>query len=245
MVQSIDRAMQIIHLFMENPKKDNWAISQIAEEVGLPLSTTHRLISSLVKHELVAQVELTKNYKLGPKWMEMGLKQLESMDLRMIARPILERLTTEVKETSFLSIPNHYYSLGIDRVDSPHKVRVVEELGERIPMPIGAPNKVMLAFMEERKAIEVITELVKDEQKREEFLSKLPEIRKNGFAASYEEMTEGTASFAAPVLGVGDELVGALSIGTITYETTEERAAYLLEKVKEYAQLLSNAVRGR
>ncbi|MEK5379793.1 IclR family transcriptional regulator [Niallia sp. FSL W8-0635] len=244
MVQSIDRAMQIIHLFIENPKKDNWPISQIADEVGLPLSTTHRLISSLVKYELVAQVELTKNYMLGPKWMEIGLKQLESMDLRMIARPILERLTKEVKETSFLSIPNHYYSLGIDRVDSPHKVRVVEELGERIPMPIGAPNKVMLAFMEEKKAIEIVTELVKEEKKRDNILSQLPLIREMGYAASYAEMTEGTASFAAPILGFGGELVGALSIGTITYETTEERAVYLLEKVKEYAQLLSNAVRG-
>lgn len=245
MVQSIDRAMQIIHLFIENPKKDNWPISQIADEVGLPLSTTHRLISSLVKYELVAQVELTKNYKLGPKWIEIGLKQLESMDLRMLARPILERLTAEVKETTFISIPNTYYSLGIDRVDSPHKVRIVEELGERIPMPVGAPNKVMLAFMEERKAIEIITELVKEESKREDILSQLPMIRKNGFAASYEEMTEGTASFAAPILGFAGELIGALSIGTITYETTEERAAYLLEKVKQYAQLLTNAIRGR
>lgn len=244
MVQSIDRAMQIVHLLTTKPKKDNWPISEIAEELDLPLSTTHRLISSLLQHELISQVRLTKNYTLGPKWMEIGLKQLESMDLRTLARPIMEQLSSEVKESIFLSVPNYLYSFGIDRVDSPLKVRIVENLGERIPMHIGAPNKVMLAYMEENKAINILSGLLKEEESREKLIAQLPIIRANGFAESYAEMTEGTASFAAPIIGFGGEVVGALSIGTVIYETSEERASYLAERVKVYANLLTNKIGG-
>ncbi|MDT3424953.1 DNA-binding IclR family transcriptional regulator [Paenibacillus forsythiae] len=244
MVQSIDRAMQIVHLLISEENRSDWPISDIAAQVGLPLSTTHRLIGSLIKHDLVAQVPETKQYKVGPKWMEIGLRQLEQMDMRTAARPVMERLASEVKESVYLSLPNMYDAFIIDRVDSPGTVRVIDNLGERIPMHIGAPNKSMLANMDPKIAEAILVRLIDEKEKRLELLHKLPEIRKAGYCISYGEKTEGTASVAAPIIGFGRKVVGALSIGIISYQISEDRLAFLVEQTIRNAAEISKKLGG-
>lgn len=244
MVQSIDRAMQIIGLLLSDNSKSGWAISDISERVGLPLSTTHRLISSLQKHELISQLPETKRYKPGSKWMEVGLQQLETMDLRAVARPVMERLAEQTKETVFLSMQYGQYSMGVDKVESPMKLRVVENLGERIAMHIGAPNKAMLASMNPGEAEGILIKLMDDRAKREELLRTLPSIKEAGYCVSYAELTEGTVAIAAPIIGFGRKVEGALGIGVIRYQLTEERVALLGKLVQESAAEVSNRMGG-
>ncbi|MGG4143816.1 IclR family transcriptional regulator [Paenibacillus algorifonticola] len=244
MVQSIDRAMQIIQLLMSDHSRTGWAISDISERVDLPLSTTHRLISTLVKHELIVQLPETKRYRLGPKWMEVGLQQLEQLDLRTAARPIMERLADEVKETVFLTIPYGLFSMGVDKVDSSVKPRVVEGLGERIAMHIGASNKVILANMKRNEAEALLVRLVDDQEKRMQLLSALPGIKKAGYAVSYAEMTEGTAAISSPIIGFGRRVVGALGIGVSADRLTDERLDDLSKQVIQGAHEITTTLGG-
>lgn len=244
MVQSIDRAMQIIQLLMSDHSRTGWAISDISERVDLPLSTTHRLISTLVKHELIVQLPEKKRYRLGPKWMEVGLQQLEQLDLRTAARPIMERLADELKEAVFLSIPYGMFSIVVDKVDSKVKLRVVESLGERIAMHIGATNKVMLANMKLVEAEAILIRLMDDPEKRKQLLTALPGIKKAGFAVSYAEFTEGTAAIAAPIIGFGRKVVGALGVGVTAYQLTEERLVDLSKQVIQGAHEITTTIGG-
>ncbi|WP_338552513.1 IclR family transcriptional regulator [Paenibacillus sp. KS-LC4] len=244
MVQSIDRAMQIIQLLMSDYSRTGWAISDISERVGLALSTTHRLISTLVRQELIVQLPETKRYRLGPKWMEVGLQQLEQLDLRMAARPIMERLAEEVKETVFLTIPYGLFSMGVDKVDSSVKKRVVEGLGERIAMHIGASNKVILANMKRSEAEALLVRLVEDQEKRMQLLSALPGIRKAGYAVSYAELTEGTAAISSPIIGFGRKVAGALGIGVSADQLTEERLDDLSKQVIQAAHEITTTIGG-
>ena len=244
MVQSIDRAMQIIRILESDDGKSGWPISDISEKVGLPLSTTHRLISSLVEHDLVAQLAETKRYILGPKWIELGVRQLDRLDLRTAARPVMERIAAEVKETVFLSIPNGAFSMGIDKIESPMKLRVVENLGERIAMNIGAPNKAMLANMDPREAEAILIKLIADKESRNKLLQSLPDIKRAGYCVSYAEMTEGTVAIAAPILGFGRRVIGAIGIGVMSYGLTEDRVAYLGKEIVAGAGEVTNKMGG-
>lgn len=84
MVQSIDRAISIIKLLNSTNEKEYWAISDIADGTHLPVSTVHRLLNSLMEHGLVTQISETKQYKIGPMWMEIGLRQLEKVDYDLL-----------------------------------------------------------------------------------------------------------------------------------------------------------------
>jgi DNA-binding IclR family transcriptional regulator len=244
MVQSIDRAMNIIHILMSDDSKQAWSISDIAEKAELPLSTVHRLISSLMKYGLVMQIPETKQYKAGHTWMEIGLRLLESINYRDVARAVMERLAQEVKESVYLSIPSGTDAIIIERVDSPQNVRIIDNLGERIPLHIGAANKSMLANMDPREAERVVRQLLPTPDKQQALLERLPEIKRNGYAVSYGEKTEGTASIAAPIIGFNHKVAGALSIGVLSYRITDDRLAFLIEKAKEGAREISVKIGG-
>jgi len=235
MVQSIDRAMQIINTLTSNDGKNSWAISDIAKEINLPVGSVHRIISTLLKHGLVAQIAETKRYTVGHKWMEIGLRSLENIDFRKATRPIMEQLAQDVKESVYFSIPNGNDAIIIERVDSPSSVRIIDNLGERIPLHIGAANKSMLAFMDEEIKESISHELIESEKERLELLRQLNEIKINGYAVSYSEKTEGTASIAAPVIGFNNNVIGSLYINLLGSDIPDERFSFLVEKVANAA----------
>lgn len=151
MIQSIERAMNIINTLAQDNKKESWTIAEIAEQTDLPISTIYRLLDTLVVFDLVEQISDKKQYKLGYKWLELGMKLFDKLDLREIARPTLEKLALEVEETIYFNIPKENDSIIIDRIDSPRNVRVVDPIGDRIPLYIGGPNRTILANMHPQK----------------------------------------------------------------------------------------------
>lgn len=234
--------MSIIHVLVSDESKTHWSISEIAEETSLPLSTVHRLISSLIKYGLIMQNPETKHYKVGFTWMEIGLRLLDKIDTRAVARSVMERLAADVNETVYLSIPNGSNSIIVERVESSMTVRIIDNLGERIPLHIGAANKTILANLPPREAEKIVSGLITDPDKQRELLDRLPEIKQNGYAISYGEKTEGTASVAAPILGYNQKVVGALSIGAPSYRITDELLSILIEKAQQSAAEISHKI---
>lgn len=238
MIQSINRAMQIIHL-LSDTKKEKWLITEIAEQTELPISTVYRLIQSLMQHNLVMQIPDTKQYKLGYIWMEIGLKMFESLDIRVVARPIMEQLAADVEETVYLNLPNGNESIIIDRIDSPRNVKIIDIIGERIPMHIGGANKTILANMPSHKVNQILEQLLPDEQARDVFTKDLINIKRQGYAVSYGEKTKGTIAVGAPIFGFDDSVLGAISIEVLAYDLTEERMTFFIEEVHDAAHMIS------
>ncbi|EMA6343625.1 IclR family transcriptional regulator [Bacillus cytotoxicus] len=244
-VQSIDRAISIIKLLYSENDKEHWAISDIADRTHLPVSTVHRILNSLMEHGLVTQIPETKHYTIGPMWMEVGLRQLEKVDYRSVAREVMKRLAYEVEESVYLNIPNGTHSIIIERIDSPLKIRVIDNLGEQIPLSIGAANKTILANMKTNEVEHIVDQLLSSipEQKQRLF-DQLTVIRREGYAVSYGEKTEGTASIAAPIIGFNHKVVGAISIGLISERINEERLAFLVDQVINAANEISIKIGG-
>ncbi|MCP8968546.1 IclR family transcriptional regulator [Ectobacillus ponti] len=237
MVQSIDRAMQIISLLSSDERKAEWSISELSGQTGLPVSTMHRLLQSLMQHELVAQNADTKRYKLGYRWLELGLRTLNTLDLRAVARPAMERLVAEVEENAFLNIISGRDGIVIEKVESPLKIRVDEQLGTRIPLTVGAPNKVLLAFMPQEEREAVMKRQPAEQQAALEQL--LHQIREQGYAISISEKTEDTAAVAAPVFDHAGRAAAAVSIGIPGFRFTEDRIPAFIQQVQETAAQIS------
>lgn len=242
MVQSIDRAMSIIkQLASEN--REWWSISEIAESLSLPVSTVHRLLNTLIQHQLVMQNPDTKHYKLGSLWMEFGLRQLEKADYRTKAREVMERLALKVEESIYFNIPDGKEAIIIERVDSPTNVRIIDKIGLRIPLSIGAPNKTILANMPIEEIERIVIELIPTSKaKQDQLFNQLSLIKEQGYAVSYSERTDGTLSVAAPVVDFNHQIVGAISIGVVQYRVSEERLSYLIHSIKKAAEEISTAL---
>ncbi|PET44365.1 ABC transporter permease [Bacillus sp. AFS001701] len=242
MVQSIDRAMLIIDILNSDESKSNWQITELAEKTSLSLGTLHRLLNSLIQHGLVVQIPETKHYKLGYKWMELGLRQLDKMDFRLVARPVMERLANHLEESIYLNIESGIDGIVIDKIDSPLKIRIAENLGIRIPLHIGAPNKTILAYMKEYEIQQVLDQLNLSPNSISTLKQQLVEIRQNGYAISQSEKTEDTAAIAAPITGYNNKVLAALSVNVPGFRFTQERITFLIDEVMKAAEEISKKI---
>lgn len=243
MIQSINRAMLIIQTLSQETK-EKWLASELAEDTGLPISTVYRLTQSLMQHGLVTQNESTKQYVLGYKWMELGLKMFGKIDVRDVTRAILEKLALEVEETVYLNLPSGNHSIIRERIDSPRNVKILDSIGERIPLHIGGANKTILANMASNEVEVLLDQFVSDEEEREKFERELSDVKRKGYAVSYGEKTKGTIAIGAPVFDFDNRVFGAISIEVLAYDITEERMSFFIEKVYEAAQHITADLRG-
>lgn len=241
-MQTIDRAMQVIKVLAGNDIKKWFSITDLSKECDLPVSTMHRLLQSMIKHGLIQQDPNLKLYSMGNTWLEYGLQMYDTFDFVGLIRPEMEKLMHEVGETVYFSKPllDGIESLVVERIDCPHNpIRIYDQLGIKIPINIGAANKVMLANMPKNEALKIVNTLVQDDE-REAFLHLLDKIRKDGYGESHGERTKGTSSVAAPLFNHANELIGAISIGYVSFTLTEERQQFLIEKITEYGLRISS-----
>ncbi|MFF3100012.1 IclR family transcriptional regulator [Viridibacillus arvi] len=237
-MQTIDRIMQVIGI-VSNVKEDGITITELTQQTKLPLATLHRMLSSLIEHRLIIQDNETKKYQLGNVWLEFGLQLYDRFDYVANIRPELDRLANIVNESVYLSKPIGTEAMVIERIDAPNnRIRIVDQLGMRIPMHIGAANKSMLACMSKSQIHDCVKKTLTPKE-MEGLFEKLLVIQANGYAISYEEKTEGTASIAAPILQRNGEVLGAVSIGVLQFTLTEERIEFLKQELLQTTTRIS------
>lgn len=238
-MQTIDRAMQVTKALAKGQEKMWLSITDLSKECDLPASTMHRLLQAMKKHGLVQQDPDSKLYSLGNTWLEYGLQLYDSFDFVNLIRPEMEKLMLEVEESIYYSKCIGHESIIVERIDCPsNPIRINDQLGIRIPMNIGAANKAMLAHMPKEDMQKVVQALVKEEEKQS-FLHILQQTKARGYGISHGERTEGTSSVAAPIFNQWNDLIGAISIGFVNFNLTEERQELLIRKVIETGKRIS------
>ncbi|WP_432354242.1 IclR family transcriptional regulator [Sporosarcina sp. A2] len=238
-MQSIDRAMQIAKILASEGTSNGISISDLSKQCELALSTLHRILKAMVKQGLAEQDLNTKLYKLGPVWMEYGLRAYDTMDYVSTIRPELDRLSKEVEESIYLSKCTGLEAIIIERIDNENnQIRMYDQLGLRIPMNIGAANKIMLASMPEQEVEEIIQQLV-PKKEQQVFREKITEVRKKGYAISHGERTEGTSSIGVAISDAVGDVVGAISIGCVTFNLSDARQQFMVDKILETKKRVS------
>lgn len=239
-MQSIDRAMGVVKILVTKSTEEGMAITELSHECGLPVSSMHRVLKSMSQHGMIQQDPKTKRYNLGNIWLEYGLHMYDTMDYISKIRPELLRLVEETEESVYLSQPMGPEALITERIDNEkHAIRVYDKLGSRIPMHIGAANKSMLAHMPTGEVKKVLNQyLPKEEQPA--FWSLLEIVKEQGYAVSHGERTEGTTAVGAPILNHFGQVQGAVSIGVVSYNLTEERLDFLINSVRETGRRISS-----
>lgn len=215
-MQSIDRAVAILETFTS--EQPILGVAEIARLTGLTRSTTHRILASLARHELVIKVNERGRYALGPHVIRLASVLNASRDLLYLAKPIMTRLRDETGETVGFHVLHSDSRVIVDQVESLEPLRrTYTEIGEPLPLHQGAPGKVLLAFAPDqlrqqvlRGALEAATEhTIVDSKKLEKDLA---ETIKRSYALSYSERVRGIHTIAVPVFIQTGEVVATLSI---------------------------------
>ena len=111
-VQVIDRALSVLEVLADEGQP--LSLVKLSKRLGLPKSTTMRLLMVLEGHRFVQKNAENGLYRLGLKLFELGSKAVAQFDLTERARPHLERLVSRTGETAYLSVLDGGEALVMD-----------------------------------------------------------------------------------------------------------------------------------
>ncbi len=203
-------------------------MSRIAEQLGMPKSTVHRLLTTLEKKRFVQRDAATGAYRLGIRLLQMAYLTLERNDLRRLAAPFLCRLSEQYQETVHLSILDESDVVFLDVIESPQRVKLAAAVGQRLPAFATASGKAMLAYMPTETVRRILARGMPQYTQRtlcspEEFFEDLRRVRGRGFAIDEQEFESGISAVAAPIFDLSDRPIASVAVAGPAYRLTRER----------------------
>jgi len=200
-------------------------IADIADELGMSRSTTHRYVITLLALGYLEQ-GASRKYRLGLKVTDLGMAALNSTGLREHAHEYLEELRQRTSYTTNLAVLDGLEILYVDRVRSFRRDQGRIDLGlapgSRLPAYCTAMGKLLLAHLPEGEQRELIAEMKLTKHgpntitSKKALLSELEEIREESFAVNDEELAPELHSIAAPVRNEAREVVAAVNLAAST-----------------------------
>ncbi len=241
-VQSVDRTLDVLEALAT--RRGATGISDLAAQVGLHVSTVHRLLATLVDRGYVRQDPESSRYHLGSRVFTLASAADVHLDLRLVARAYLERLVRSSGETSNLVTATDREVVYLDQIASLHLVKMFTSPGLRAPLYCTATGKVILAYRDPgeldgslagpfpRHTPHTLTT-------RAAIDRELASIRRLGYGVDNEEMEEGVRCLAVPIFDRNGACVGALSVSGPTTRMTPQRVERLAPAVRAIADDLS------
>jgi DNA-binding IclR family transcriptional regulator len=242
-VQVIDRVLGVLEILAGEGAA--LTLVELSKRLGLPKSTTLRLLMVLESHRFVEKDARSGVYRLGLKLFELGSKVMAQLNLSDRAKPHLARLVFTTGETAYFCVLDGGEALSLERVESSRAVRVPSTVGWRAPAHCTAVGKALLALLPEaeltalvrgrklyaytRNTITTLTQL-RDE---------LETVRERGYAVDNEEMEEGLKCIAAPVRGHAGKGVASLGILSPAFRLPDKKIPQLATLVMREANELS------
>ncbi len=191
------------------------SLTQLANRAGLPLPTAHRLARELVGLDALERRE--DRYAIGRRLWDLGLLAPVQFELRQVAAPFLQDLYGATGATVHLGERDGGQVLYLDRLSGNASVPVVSRIGGRLPLHATGVGKVLLAWAPEEVQRQVLASLTRITPytitQPGRLREQLRRIRREGYAQTVEEMSQGACSVAVPIRpSTGGDVVAALGL---------------------------------
>jgi DNA-binding IclR family transcriptional regulator len=238
--QAIDRAMSLVAAVIK--ADEPLTFPELHDESGLAKSTASRLLAALERTELLER-NGDGGYVAGPLFWLYATRHDPWEELVRIARPTMEQIGEDTRETVNLSVNRGDRVVQVAQVDSSYMLGTKDWTEADVPVHASALGKVMLAYgtlaLGPGPLEQVTPNTVTDPTalRRE-----LATVLRNGWASTIDELEIGLTGVAVPVYGVDGHVVAALGVSGPNTRL-EDRVDEIGRKLDERAQQLSGLLR--
>ncbi|GED24797.1 HTH-type transcriptional regulator KipR [Brevibacillus agri] len=242
--KTVVKSMELLNLFIDH---DRLSLNEMVELTNMPKTSIHRMIGSLEGMGFLQRGEDGK-FSLGLLFLQFGQLVSERLDIRQLALPVMSALRDEVEEAVNLIVRDGKEAIYIEKLDTPHPVRLYTKIGRRSPLYAGACSRIILSFLEEKEREQYLREVelapigrgtITD---RDELRKAVADAREKGYTISYSELENDTVAVAAPIFDHMGRLHAGISIAGPQERFTEERLPTLIAHLTAAAERISTAL---
>lgn len=191
------------------------SLGAIARRSGLPLTTVHRLVHELEKHDALMR-GADGDYEIGRKIWSLGILASVHSDLREVALPYMEDLRQLGNDVVQIAVLDGVRGLVVERLAGSRAMQVLSKPGTRLPLHATAVGKVLLAYGPDELQDAVLDSLDRftDQTITDsvQLRAQANEVRSQGYAVTKEELAQGSTSIAVPLRGRDGSVIASLGI---------------------------------
>jgi DNA-binding IclR family transcriptional regulator len=237
-VRAVERAVEILEAFSEKP---SMSVLEIQKVVGLSRPTLYRILETLASKGFVRAHGTPQRFSLDYAVGRLAQSWLSGLDLVASARPVLEQLHEESKETVGLMVLRDQQSMCVLELPSPHVLAISRGIGPMGHLSRGASGKAILAFVGNEILQIILKTLPKDIDKKR-LLDDLAKVRRDGFRISRGEVFTGAISIAAPYFDHTHAVAGSIAVYAPDARVTDDWADWMTKRIVASAAELSAAL---
>jgi DNA-binding IclR family transcriptional regulator len=242
-VPAVIRSLDILELFLDRPRL---SARDITERLGLPRTTVHELLVTLVARSYLISVPgQPVQFRLGMPVFQLGAAFAGQLDLVREAQEVAHDVAAACNEAVHVAVLNGPDVIYLVKVDSTHPVRMVSAVGRRLPAHCTAVGKMLLSDLDpaDLDALapdgelpgmtpDSITDL-------DRLRTELDSVRGAGVAIDDGESDSAVRCVAAPVRDHTGAVVAAMSVSAPIIRWTPATPAEWTRLVREGAAALS------
>lgn len=241
-VQSIERAFGLLETIAA--AGGVCSLSKLARESGLPPSSIHRLVRTLVELGYLRQ-DSSRQYLLGPRLIRLG--EASSNLTAVWAKPHLARLADELGESANLAMLDGTEIVYVAQAQSKRSVRMFTDVGRRVLPHCTGVGKAIMAEMDEDEVRRIVSRTGMPRSTAstitdpDALVAELAEIRDRKYAVDEGEYEEAVRCIAVAVPTDASRLAMSVSgpAGRMTDELVKKAVPLLKDACAELAKDLA------
>jgi len=221
--------------------------SEVARGAGLHRGTAYNILRTLQAEGFVGYDEATRSYSVSLHILELAYGVLRRSGLMDLARPLMHAISDAHGLSVYLSkVLGPSSLLLLDWVGVAFRTDLYVTVGRPSPVPAGASGVIMAAFGgSSEPELEALFSKVAWYQKPSfaEFLARVKEAKKCGFAVDCGAMFQGITLVSVPVLSPSWELLLILTAAGHSHDLDGKALDALSRAMQSAAARLSESAR--
>ena len=222
-------------------------LSEICEQTGIPSASGHRIINTLLEHQMVAHdPSRKKSYCIGAKIFQIASTIYNKQSIIPFFYPIAEILKNEIHKTIFLSVPVGNTIVVVSKLETSLNSAFNIFIGQTMPLYQSASGKAILCMRSpEFQQTYLASEKKVNPQIKQEWQivqEELDRAKRLGYAVTHGEIEAGVSCISAPILNLRNEPVAAISASISGDYLDQQEARDNAKKLIQAARQLSSRI---
>jgi len=233
MVKSANRTLEVLETLAASTRPRG--LSDLAEQLGIPKSSLHGLLRTMVARGWVEAGPDGTHFRLGLRALRVGAAYADSDDVVVLMSGLMDGLAGEFGETVHLGRLDGTDVVYLAKRDSVHPLRLFSAVGRRLPAHATALGKAILAQYPPAEVDRILDDPLRrltpaTITRRADLHEDLAAVRERGYAVDREENSEGIVCLAVALpLPTPDAISVSLPTTRLTSGVEQRIAAALLE----------------